>query len=237
MLRSLQDIPHGSIIVLHACCHNPTGVDPSSEQWTQIIDVVRSRGMVPFLDLAYQGFGDGTEADAAVVRRFAATPGPLFVSTSFSKSFSLYGERVGALSVVAADRDEALRVLSQIKRVVRANYSTPPTHGGQIVARRCSARRNCMRCGRAELAMMRNRIKLMRAELVERLHERLPNANYRFILAQRGMFSYTGLTKPQVERLRNEYSIYLIDTGRICVAALNSGNVDAIAQAIAAVTA
>jgi len=236
MLGSLQQIPHGSIIVLHACCHNPTGVDPTAEQWTRIIDVVRSRGIVPFLDLAYQGFGDGTEADAAVVRRFAETPGPLFVSTSFSKSFSLYGERVGALSVVAGDRDEAQRVLSQIKRVVRANYSTPPTHGGQIVATVLGSP-ELHALWEAELAMMRNRIKLMRAELVERLHERLPNANFRFILAQRGMFSYTGLTKPQVERLRNEYSIYLIDTGRICVAALNTGNVAAIAQAIATVSA
>ena len=236
MLGSLEQIPHGSIVVLHACCHNPTGVDPTPEQWTRIIDVVRSRGMVPFLDLAYQGFGDGTEADASVVRRFADTPGPLFVSTSFSKSFSLYGERVGALSVVAGDRDEAQRVLSQIKRVVRANYSTPPTHGGQIVATVLGSP-ELHALWEAELAMMRNRIKLMRAELVERLHERLPNANFRFILAQRGMFSYTGLTKTQVERLRNEYSIYLIDTGRICVAALNSGNVDAIAQAIATVSA
>jgi len=236
MLASLQKIPHGSIIVLHACCHNPTGVDPTPEQWTRIIEVVRSRGIVPFLDLAYQGFGDGTEADASVVRRFADTPGPLFVSTSFSKSFSLYGERVGALSVVAGDRDEAQRVLSQIKRVVRANYSTPPTHGGQIVATVLESP-ELHALWEAELAMMRNRIKLMRAELVERLHERLPNANFRFILAQRGMFSYTGLTKPQVERLRNEYSIYLIDTGRICVAALNTGNVAAIAQAIATVSA
>ena len=236
MLASLERIPHGSIIVLHACCHNPTGVDPTAEQWTRIIDVVRSRGIVPFLDIAYQGFGDGTEADASVVRRFAATPGPLFVSSSFSKSFSLYGERVGALSVVAADRDEALRVMSQIKRVVRANYSTPPTHGGQIVATvLCSPELHAL--WEAELAMMRNRIKLMRAELVEKLHEQLPNANYRYIIAQRGMFSYTGLTRPQVERLRDEFSIYAIDTGRICVAALNSRNVDAIARAIATVSA
>jgi aromatic-amino-acid transaminase len=236
MLRSLQRIPRGAIIVLHACCHNPTGVDPTPEQWTRIIEVVRARGMLPFLDLAYQGFGDGTEADAAVVRRFAATPGPLFVANSFSKSFSLYGERVGALSVVAEDRDEALRVLSQIKRVVRSNYSTPPTHGGQIVATVLGSP-ELHALWEAELAMMRNRIKLMRAELVERLHERLPNANYRYIIAQRGMFSYTGLTKPQVERLRDKYSIYVIETGRICVAALNSRNVDAFANAVAEVLA
>ena len=236
MLASLEGIPHGSIIVLHACCHNPTGVDPSPEQWTRIIETVRSRGIVPFLDLAYQGFGDGTEADAAVVRRFAATPGPLFVSNSFSKSFSLYGERVGALSVVAGDRDEALRVLSQVKRVVRANYSTPPTHGGQIVTTVLGTP-ELRALWEAELAMMRNRIKLMRAELVERLHERTPDTNFRFILAQRGMFSYTGLTQAQVQRLRDDYSIYLIDTGRICVAALNSRNVDGIAAAIATVIA
>ena len=234
MLASLQQIPHGSIIVLHACCHNPTGVDPTAEQWTRIIDVVRSRGIVPFLDLAYQGFGDGTEADAAVVRRFADTPGPLFVSTSFSKSFSLYGERVGALSVVAGDRDEAQRVLSQIKRVVRANYSTPPTHGGQIVATvLCSPELRAL--WENELAAMRDRIKLMRALLVERLHEQVRGADFGFILNQRGMFSYSGLTKPQVLALRDQFSIYAIDTGRICVAALNRRNVEVVASAVAKV--
>ena len=234
MLSSLGRVASGSIVVLHACCHNPTGVDPTAEQWMRIIDVVRARGIVPFLDLAYQGFGDGTEADATVVRHFAATPGPLFVSNSFSKSFSLYGERVGALSVVAGNRDEAQRVLSQIKRVVRANYSTPPTHGGQIVTTVLGTP-ELHALWEAELAMMRNRIKLMRAELVERLHGLVPTANYRYILEQLGMFSYTGLTKAQVARLRSEYSIYAIETGRICVAALNSSNVDTIANAIAAV--
>ena len=232
MIAALESLAPGSIVVLHACCHNPTGVDPTPAQWTRIIDVVRARGLVPILDLAYQGFGDGIDADAAVVRSFAATPGPLLVTSSFSKSFSLYGERVGALSMVTADKDEAARVLSQLKRLIRANYSNPPTHGGQIVSTvLCSPELRAL--WEAELATMRNRIKLMRAMLVERLHERIPGADFRFILAQRGMFSYSNLTKAQVQTLREEFSIYAIDTGRVCVAALNSRNVDDIAAAVA----
>src|SRR5215468_5565677 len=134
MMSALERVPAGGIVVLHACCHNPTGVDPSGEQWARILETVRARGQIPFLDLAYQGFAESIDADGEIVRRFAATPGPLFVSSSFSKSFSLYGERVGALSIVAADRDEAARVLSQVKRVVRGNYSSPPAFGGQLVA-------------------------------------------------------------------------------------------------------
>jgi aromatic-amino-acid transaminase len=234
MLGGLERIPTGHVVVLHACCHNPTGVDPTPAQWTRIVDSVRTRGLVPFLDLAYQGFGDGIEDDAAVVRRFAATPGPLLVSSSFSKSFSLYGERIGALSVVAHDTDEAARVLSQLKRGIRASYSTPPTHGGQIVTTVLSSP-ELRALWEAELATMRDRIKLMRATLVERLHERIPGADFRYMLAQRGMFSYTGLTAAQVKRLREEFSVYAIDTGRICVAALNSRNVEYVAEAVAAV--
>jgi len=234
MMDSLARIPAGGIVVLHACCHNPTGVDPDAEQWGQILEVVRARDLVPFVDMAYQGFADGIEQDGSVVRRFAQTAGPLFVSSSFSKSFSLYGERVGALTVVATDKDEASRVLSQVKRVVRANYSNPPTHGGEIVAM-VLASPELRALWEAELAMMRNRIKLMRAELVERLHERLPGRDFTYMLAQRGMFSYSGLTKAQVKRLREAYSIYAIDTGRICVAALNSGNVAYVADALCAV--
>jgi aromatic-amino-acid transaminase len=234
MLASLERIPAGGIVVLHACCHNPTGVDPDSAQWERILEIVRARGLVPFLDLAYQGFADGVDADGAVVRRFAQTPGPMFVASSFSKSFSLYGERVGAISVVATDADEGSRVLSQIKRVVRSNYSNPPTHGGEIVAM-VLASTELRALWQAELATMRNRIKLMRATLVERLHERLPGRDFTYMLAQRGMFSYSGLTKAQVHRLRDEYSIYAVDTGRICVAALNSRNVDYVADAIAKV--
>jgi aromatic-amino-acid transaminase len=232
MRGALEKLPAGSIVLLHACCHNPTGVDPTPAQWKEIVAIVRARGLVPFVDLAYQGFGDGIEADAAVPRQFAATPGPLVVSTSFSKSFSLYGERVGALSIVGADKDEAARVLSQVKRLIRSNYSNPPTHGGKIVSTvLCSPELRAL--WEAELATMRDRIKLMRATLVERLHERVPGADYRFMLTQRGMFSYTGLTKEQVHTLREEFSIYAIDTGRICVAALNSHNVEDAAAAIA----
>jgi len=234
MIASLEKIPAGGIVVLHACCHNPTGVDPDPQQWGRILETVRARGLVPFLDIAYQGFADGIAADGEVVRRFAATPGPLFVASSFSKSFSLYGERVGALSVVGSDKDEAMRVLSQVKRVVRTNYSNPPTHGGQIVAQ-VLADVELRALWEAELGMMRDRIKLMRAALVERLHERMPGRDFRYMLAQRGMFSYSGLTKAQVHRLREEYSIYAVDTGRICVAALNSKNVGYVADAMATV--
>ncbi|MCC7327617.1 MAG: aspartate/tyrosine/aromatic aminotransferase [Burkholderiales bacterium] len=234
MIASLEKIPAGGIVVLHACCHNPTGVDPDPSQWGRILEVVRKRGLVPFLDIAYQGFADGIEADGEVVRRFAATPGPLLVSSSFSKSFSLYGERVGALSIVANDRDEAARVLSQVKRIVRTNYSTPPTHGGTIVAQVLGTP-ELRALWEAELATMRDRIKRMRAELVERLHQRLPDHDFRYMLAQRGMFSYSGLNQAQVRRLRDEFSIYAVDTGRICVAALNSRNIDYVADAIATV--
>lgn len=235
MIGALERIPAGGIVVLHACCHNPTGVDPDASQWGRIIEVVRGRGLVPFLDLAYQGFADGIDADGSVVRRFAQTPGPLFVSSSFSKSFSLYGERVGAISIVATNADEASRVLSQVKRVVRSNYSNPPTHGGEIVAM-VLASTELRALWEAELASMRDRIKLMRATLVERLHERLPGRDFTYMLSQRGMFSYSGLNKAQVQRLREEYSIYAVDTGRICVAALNSRNVDYVADAIATVS-
>ncbi|HET7033748.1 MAG TPA: amino acid aminotransferase, partial [Casimicrobiaceae bacterium] len=234
MISSLERIAAGSIVVLHACCHNPTGVDPTAAQWAQIVEIVRGRGLVPFLDLAYQGFADGIDADGAVVRAFVATPGPVLLASSFSKSFSLYGERVGALSVVAVDRDEATRVLSQLKRTIRANYSSPPTHGSQIVTKvLCSPELRAL--WEAELATMRNRIKLMRALLVERLHERVPGADFRYMLEQRGMFSYSGLTKLQVQRLREEFGIYAVDTGRICVAALNQHNVDYAAEAISKV--
>jgi aromatic-amino-acid transaminase len=236
MIDALGKLPAGSIVVLHACCHNPTGVDPTPAQWTKIVEVVRARGLVPFVDLAYQGFGDGVDADAAAMRTFADTPGPLLVSSSFSKSFSLYGERVGTLSVVTDGGDEAARVLSQLKRLIRANYSTPPAHGGQIVATILGSP-ELYALWQAELATMRNRIKLMRALLVERLHERIPGADFRYMLAQRGMFSYSGLTKVQVQKLRDAYSVYAIDSGRICVAALNSRNVDYVAEAITAAIA
>lgn len=234
MVAALDRLPPGSIVVLHVCCHNPTGVDPTDQQWARIIDVVRSRALTPYLDIAYQGFAEGLAKDAAVVRRFAATPGPMFVASSFSKSFSLYGERIGALSVVSADKDEAARVLSQLKRVVRANYSNPPTHGGQMVATVLSSP-ELMAMWEKELGGMRERIRTMRRGLVERLRARKPDADFEFVLDQRGMFSYSGLSKEQVRRLREEFSVYAVDTGRICVAALNSRNIDHAADAIAAV--
>jgi aromatic-amino-acid transaminase len=234
MTSTLERAPAGAIVVLHACCHNPTGVDPSPEQWGRILEVVRARGHVPFLDLAYQGFGDGVDADGAVVRRFAATPGPLFVASSFSKSFSLYGERIGALSIVAADRDEATRVLSQVKRVVRGNYSSPPAFGAQVVATVLGSTELSALWER-ELGAMRERIHANRRALVDRLAVHAPGADFRFVLTQRGMFSYSGLSKEQVARLRSEFAVYAIDTGRICVAALNSRNTDYVASAIATV--
>jgi aromatic-amino-acid transaminase len=234
MARALESLVPGSIVVLHACCHNPTGVDLTSEQWDTVLGIVASRGLMPFLDLAYQGFGDGLEGDAAVVRRFVHAGMPLFVSNSFSKSFSLYGERVGALSVVAQSAEEAQRVLSQLKRTVRTNYSNPPTHGGQIVATVLNSP-ELHRIWERELEQMRDRIRAMRASLVEKIHARVPGADFGFVVRQRGMFSYSGLTKAQVQRLREEFSVYAIDTGRICVAALNSHNADYVADAIASV--
>ena len=234
MRASLNAMAPGTIVVLHACCHNPTGVDPTSAQWDEILALVRGRGLVPFLDLAYQGFAAGTDADAAVVRKFAATPGPLFVSNSFSKSFSLYGERIGALTVVAANRDEAARALSQLKRVVRSNYSNPPTFGGQIVAL-VLTNPDLRELWEMELGGMRERIREMRELLVKKLATRAPGQDFDFVRRQRGMFSYSGLNKAQVQRLRDEFSIYAVDTGRICVAALNSKNIEYVADAIASV--
>jgi aromatic-amino-acid transaminase len=234
MLDTLKSVPAGSIILLHACCHNPTGADLTDAQWKEIISVVTTRGLIPFLDMAYQGFGDGIESDGKVVRQFAEAGGPVFVSNSFSKSFSLYGERVGALSIVANNAEEAARVLSQLKRVIRTNYSNPPTHGGQVVAT-ALASAELRALWEEELAGMRVRIREMRQALVEKLKAQAPNHNFDFVIKQRGMFSYSGLTKAQVDRLREEYSIYAVDTGRICVAALNSGNIDYVVGAIAKV--
>jgi aromatic-amino-acid transaminase len=234
MLKALKEMPTGAIVLLHACCHNPTGADLTDAQWTEVIQVVTQRGLIPFLDMAYQGFGDGIDADGKVVRLFAEAGGPLFVSNSFSKSFSLYGERVGALSIVAVSAEEAGRVLSQLKRVVRTNYSNPPIHGGQVVATALSAP-ELRTLWEDELAGMRVRIREMRQTLVAKLKEKAPNHDFDFVIQQRGMFSYSGLTKEQVGRLRDEFSIYAIDTGRICVAALNSRNIDTVVAAIAKV--
>jgi aromatic-amino-acid transaminase len=234
MLGALNKLPAGAIAVLHSCCHNPTGVDLTQEQWKKVLEVVQSRGIVPFLDLAYQGFADGTDADAFAPRLFAAAMQPVFLSSSFSKSFSLYGERAGAFSLVAGSSDEAARALSHLKRIVRTNYSNPPTHGCDIVARILNDP-ELHKLWETELAAMRDRIKIMRKHLVEGVQRRVPGFDFSFVLQQRGMFSYSGLTREQVLRLRSEYSIYTIETGRICVAALTSKNIDYVADAIAKV--
>lgn len=234
MMDTLRKLPAGAIAVLHACCHNPTGVDLAPDQWEQVIKVVNERGIVPFLDMAYQGFADGLEADAAAVRRFAAACPVVLVSTSFSKSLSLYGERVGALSVVAGTPDEATRVLSQLKRVIRTNYSNPPTHGGQAVVTVLATPELRVLWDR-ELGEMRDRIKVMRRQLVEKIRSHRADFDFGFIVRQRGLFSYSGLTRDQVRRLREEYSLYAIESGRICVPALNSRNIDYVASAIAKV--
>jgi aromatic-amino-acid transaminase len=233
MMAAFKAMPRASIVVLHACCHNPTGADLSDAQWDEVIAAVIAGGLIPFLDMAYQGFGAGIAEDGAVVRRFAAAGGPLLISNSFSKSFSLYGERVGALTVVAASAEEAARLLSQIKRVVRTNYSNPPSHGGKVVATVLTTP-ELRQMWEEELTAMRVRIREMRDTFVKKLKEKAPGRDFEFVRQQVGMFSYSGLTKEQVEKLRAE-SIYAVDTGRICVAALNSKNIDLVIDAIAKV--
>ncbi len=234
MSSFLAGLPAGSIVLLHACCHNPTGVDLSFEQWTQIISIVKQRNLIPFIDIAYQGFGDSIDDDARAVRAFADAMSPVFVANSFSKSFSLYGERAGGLSIVTQDADESARILSQLKRLVRTNYSNPPTHGGQIVAT-VLGDAELRSLWKTELGSMRERIRSTRELLVERIADRVPEADFSFVTTQRGMFSYSGLTKDQVRRLREKFSVYAIESGRICVAALNSRNIDYVANAIASV--
>ena len=233
MKACLASLDAGSIVVLHACCHNPTGADLSDAQWAEVVATCEARGLVPFLDMAYQGFAEGIDADAVAVRAFAASRLQFFVSSSFSKSFSLYGERVGALTVVTANREESPRVLSQVKRVIRTNYSNPPIHGAAVVAAVLGSP-DLRQQWEDELAGMRVRIRAMRMALVEKLAAR-GKPDFGFVTRQRGMFSYTGLSATQVERLRNEFGIYAVSTGRICLAALNSHNIDYVADAIAAV--
>ena len=234
MLEDIKALPARSIVLLHACCHNPTGVDLSGDDWRQVLEAIREGGHVPFLDIAYQGFGDGIEEDAAAVRLFAESGLQFFVSSSFSKSFSLYGERVGALSIVTASKDEAARVLSQVKRVIRTNYSNPPTHGASVVASVLNSP-ELRALWEAELAEMRGRIQSMRQAMVEQLAAQGVKRDFAFVAQQRGMFSYSGLSAEQVERLRSEFGIYAVATGRICVAALNQRNLSSVTQAIAQV--
>ena len=234
MLADLNAAAAGTIVVLHACCHNPTGYDITAAQWDQVIAVVKAKGLVAFLDMAYQGFGHGIAEDGAVIGKFVAAGLNIFVSTSFSKSFSLYGERVGALSVVANDKEEAARVLSQLKIVIRTNYSNPPTHGGAVVAAVLNNPELRARWEK-ELGEMRVRIKEMRQKLVDGLKAAGVTQDMSFITTQIGMFSYSGLSKDQMVRLRSEFGVYGTDTGRMCVAALNSKNIEHVCKSIAAV--
>lgn len=234
MLTALNTAPAGTVVVLHACCHNPTGYDLTSAQWDQVVAAVKGRKLVAFLDMAYQGFGQGIAEDGLAVQKFVASGEDFFVSTSFSKSLSLYGERVGALSVLCQDKDECARVLSQLKIVIRTNYSNPPTHGGQIAATILNTP-ELRALWEKELGAMRTRIKEMRVALVEKLKSKGVQRDFGFITQQVGMFSYSGLTKDQMVRLRNEFGVYGIESGRICVAALNSKNIDYVAESIATV--
>ena len=234
MLASLNAAAAGTIVVLHACCHNPTGYDITAAQWDQVIAIVKAKNLTAFLDMAYQGFGHGIQEDGAVIGKFVAAGLNIFVSTSFSKSFSLYGERVGALSVVASDKEEASRVLSQLKIAIRTNYSNPPIHGGAVVAAVLN-NPELRAQWESELAEMRVRIKAMRQKLVDSLKAAGVQQDMSFITTQIGMFSYSGLTKDQMVRLRSEFGVYGTDTGRMCVAALNSKNIDYVCASIAKV--
>ncbi len=234
LIATLEKIPAGDVVLLHACCHNPTGLDLSHDQWRRIAGVVRAKNLTPFLDTAYMGFAEGLEADAFSVRLFAGDGGPLFVSFSFSKSLSLYGERVGALSVVTASAPERGRVLSQIKRIARITYSSPAGHGAAAAAA-VLADPALRQQWDAELGAMRVRIKKMRQLLADKLSARLPGKDFSYIVRQNGMFSYSRLTQPQAVALREKYAVYALDSGRICVAALNENNIDYVSDSIAKV--
>ena len=234
LLEKLNTLPARSIVLLHPCCHNPTGADLTNAQWDAVIEVLKTRDLIPFLDIAYQGFGAGREEDAYAIRAAASAGLPVLVSNSFSKIFSLYGERVGGLSVVCEDAEAAGRVLGQLKATVRRIYSSPPNFGAQVVAT-VLGDETLKASWLAEVEAMRKRILSMRQELVNVLKEAVPGHNFDYLLKQRGMFSYTGLSAAQVDRLREEFGVYLIASGRMCVAGLNASNVHRVAQAFAAV--
>jgi aromatic-amino-acid transaminase len=234
MMQAIGGLPERSVVLMHGGCHNPTGVDLTPEQWDVLIPVVQRRRLLPFIDLAYQGFGEGLDADAYAVRRLADSGAPFFVANSFSKSMSVYGERCGALSVVCPDAKSADLVLGQLKFTIRRNYSSPPIHGGQLVATVLTDP-DLRPLWERELDTMRERILAMRRRLHAVLAHKLPGRDFDYFLTQRGMFSYTGLTAAQVDRLRDEHAVYLIRSGRMCVAGLNTHNVEATANAMAAV--
>ena len=234
MLATLQTLPPRSVVLLHACCHNPTGVDLTRDQWAQLIPVLQQRELLPYLDLAYQGYGDGIEEDAFAVRALASAGLTFFVANSFSKSMSLYGERAGALSVVCADAAEADLVLGQMKATVRRNYSSPGIHAAGVVSR--VLMQLALRTSwEADVAGMRERILAMRKSLHGVLSAKRPGRDFGYFLSQRGMFSYTGLSAAQVDRLREEFGVYLVRSGRLCLSGLNTGNVERTAVAMASV--
>ena len=235
MLATFNALPSRSLVLLHASCHNPTGVDLSKAQWQALIPVLLARGLIPFVDIAYQGFGDGLDEDAFALRAMADAGVQFFVANSFSKNFSLYGERCGALSAVCTDSQAADTVLSQLKATVRRNYSTPPTHGARVVARVLQTPDLLARWTQ-ETTQMRERIRAMRVGLHAALNQQFQGRrNFDYLLSQRGMFSYTGLSAEQVDRLRAEHAVYLVRSGRMCVSGLTTGNIDHVAQAMAAV--
>ncbi len=236
MLATLRTLPPKSVVLLHACCHNPTGVDLTPAQWQALVPVLRERELLAYLDLAYQGYGDGIAEDAFAVRLLAAEGLSFFVANSFSKSMSVYGERAGALSVVCADATEAALVLGQMQVAVRRNYSSPAIHAAGIVSRVLSD--PALRASwEADVAAMRTRIAAMRRSLHGVLTAKCPGRDFGYFLSQRGMFSYTGLSAGQVDRLREEFGVYLVRSGRMCIAGLNTGNVERTAAAVAAVLA
>lgn len=231
MLESLKGLKENTVVILHACCHNPTGLDLTQEQWAQVVDVCAAHKLIPFLDIAYQGFGDGLEEDAGAIRQFAASGITFLVANSFSKSFSLYGERIGALTVVCHNSEEASRVMSALKAVIRANYSNPPAHGAKIVGQVLNDP-ELLAQWHADLKEMRERIKEMRRDLAGELKALGAKKDFEFVTRQKGMFSFSGLTPEQVQRLKDEFGVYAVKSGRICVASLNKGNVKYTAEAI-----
>ncbi|OSI11013.1 aromatic amino acid transaminase [Neisseria zoodegmatis] len=234
MLAFLLHLPEHSILILHPCCHNPTGVDLTAAQWDAVLEIVQTRKLIPFMDIAYQGFGDDLDSDAYAIRKAVQMGLPLFVSNSFSKNMSLYGERVGGLSVVCPNEEEAALVFGQLKFTVRRIYSSPPAHGGYVAADVMNTPELSAQW-QSEVYAMRDRIRAMRQKLYDVLTRKVPGKNFDYFITQRGMFSYTGLTPEQVQRLQDEFAVYLVSSGRMCVAGLNESNIDYVADAFAEV--
>ena len=236
MLATLKALPKNSVVLLHPCCHNPTGVDLSKEQWQALVPVIKEHELIAFLDIAYQGFGDSIIDDAYAIRLFAESGLTFFVSNSFSKNLSYYGERAGGLSAVCANAEEAERILGQLKLTIRKTYSSPAYHVATVTANVMNTA-ELRAMWEAEVSEMRVRIKAMRQKLYDVLTAKVPSKDFSYLIKQRGMFSYTGLSPEQVDRLREEFAVYLVKSGRMCVAGLNSNNVDYVADAFAAVMA